>query len=798
MSNLLTAADSSFETGSVGTFTPLTICTLAVAGAGLQGTHSLQLTSTGSGTMSAASAHTGQVMAVAPLTAYTLLGSAHANVTVRSFQITVNWYDASLVSLGSNSTTAQNDVTSGWASSTANVTSPAGAAFASITVQVASVASSEVHLFDALGLIQGSGQSWVIGTGTYVAPPIAASVQLDLSGASFGAAFTPTDVSSWAAAGMDFAPVTVNWGRQDQYSTVTPSAGSLVYQGYDGRFAPGNVSSPYYPHIKRSLRRRILALINGTQVNLIDDYASALTVIPARAPMWTVQHDGQDILARYGGTQSSDDPNQVIAGTTMRSFLAEEILVDSPTALYMLQESAPATSFGDVTGVNAPATVKNSKYGAGLVEAGQTGNGNWTAGSLVQITNPAWTSGAAAGSWLAVPVGVTAPYSIELWVQVAAAPAATATVLGPATGAGSYPLLTVHTNGTIQLDDANGTQTGPVITDGNVHQVVITQSGSGGAFLLYVNGTLYDQGVTSSLVGLATSLQVGMNGTATTPQQPFTGSVAYLGVFGSVLTSTRITAHYNAGANAFSGERTDQRITRLLSYRANTGSVLDTGLGIMGAQDIQGRSLQDVLLEVGQVEAGAVFADGQGRINFRSRTRLFNPTPILTLDCNANGVDFASNFRDDTQSVINDATVTGSSGADQRFYNAASVTSDGEYSTSLQLPIQADTDALNMAGWIVGNGVVEQVTATPLVVDLLQCTPAVALGVAQLQPLDCIQVTNCPTGAPASTMTFLVQGGTLSIAADAVTATLNTTPVPIAVGVWDSAHWDATSPTWSF
>jgi len=461
-----------------------------------------------------------------------------------------------------------------------------------------------------------------------------------------------------------------------------------------------------------------------------------------------------------------------------------------------------------VTGVQAPATIVNSKKGPGVITAGQSVNGNFAGGTAVEVANPTYTGTSPfAGSYLSCPVATS---NFELWVTLpTAAPAQETTLASQWATDGSNVLLDLNSSGHLTLTVAMGINPALVATfnspplDGNMHQIYATVNAGNTASTVYLDGASAGTGSGAGFTrGSPTVTAFG--GEAVTSigstyfTQDFSGSFAYLAFYSADIGATRVLAHYNAGANAFSGERTDQRITRLLSYRANTGSVLDTGLGIMGTQDIQGRSLQDVLLEVGQVEAGAVFVDGQGRVNFRSRTRLLNPTPILTLDCNANGVDFASNFRDDTQSVINDATVTGSSGADQRFYNAASITADGEYSTSLQLPIQADTDALNMAGWIVGNGVVEQVTATPLVINLLQCSAAVALGVAQLQPLDCIQVTNCPTGAPASTMTFLVQGGTLSIAADAVTATLNTTPVPIAVGVWDSAHWDATSPTWSF
>jgi len=219
----------------------------------------------------------------------------------------------------------------------------------------------------------------------------------------------------------------------------------------------------------------------------------------------------------------------------------------------------------------------------------------------------------------------------------------------------------------------------------------------------------------------------------------------------------------------------------------------------MGLQTIEGRTLQDCLLEVGQVEAGAVFVDGFGQVNLRSRSRLFNPTPTVTLDMSAGGVNFGSNWREDTQGVLNDATVSNSTtGSDVRVTDAASIALDGEYATRLQLPLASDLDAQNRAGWLVVNGTQQQITATPLIIDLLHITAAQAQAVLSLKTLDCIRITNCPAPAPSSTQTFIVQGGTTSLAADAATVTLNLTPLPYPVAVWDSSNWDAAGVTWAF
>lgn len=626
------------------------------------------------------------------------------------------------------------------------------------------------------------------------------TVQIDVSGSNFGAAFSATNVSSKAVAGLSFSPITATWGRQDQFSTVTPTTVVGSFQNSDGTFSPGNVSGTYYPRIKRGLRRRLIVGVNSTTVNVSDDYASSLEVIPSVDSLPVTNVTGTDILGRFGGTTSSTDPTAPAIGTTMRSFLAEEMLLDSPTCLYMMQEASGATSFADVTSTDAPLVVKNSKYGAGTIAAGQstTGANPFAAGTMVGITNPNYGTTTLGGSWLETTLS-SAPgsaYTVEMWLQMpTTVPAASnATILELVTFPSSSLICSITSGGAVQFDTAS--LFSQSLCDGKVHQIVGTVSGTTGT--LYVDGVSVRTATHSFFPGA--TLVLGMTDDNLGGMSAFTGAMAFVALYPTALSAARILAHYQAGSVAFAGiDTTDQRVTRLLSYRTNTGSSLDTGLSTMGLQSIQGRSLQDCLLEVGTTEGGVVFVDGLGQVNFRSRSRLFNPTPTVTLDMKAGGVNFGSNWREDTQNVLNDVTLTNATtGSDQRSYSSSSITSDGEYSTSLSLPTNTDNDAANLAGWMVINGTQQQLTATPLVIDLLHLTASQAQAVLQLKPLDCVRLTNCPTPAPASTMTFIVEGGTTSLAADAAAVTLNVTPVPYPVGVWDSTNWDAAGVTWAF
>jgi len=147
------------------------------------------------------------------------------------------------------------------------------------------------QLSRSVGLLQECGRTHA---------EMAYKVQLDVSGSTFGTTFTPTDVTANAAAGMSFEPITVNWGRQDQYTAINPTTVSGELINSDGTFSPGNTSSTYYPHIRRGMRRRVSVGVNGTTVNLSEDYATSLEVVPANNSLAVTKIDGADILAAFG------------------------------------------------------------------------------------------------------------------------------------------------------------------------------------------------------------------------------------------------------------------------------------------------------------------------------------------------------------------------------------------------------------------------------------------------------------------------------------------------------------------
>ena len=607
-------------------------------------------------------------------------------------------------------------------------------------------------------------------------------VRADFSGTAYGGSPTWTDITDYLLTGDGGAPINISGGRQNWLGDPNPGTCSFTLDNRDGRFTPGNASSPYTPHVKAGVRVRVTVTVASTDVHLFDGYVGAWRVGFNNATYATCQVTAQDILgARW-------------ANDLLRSMLAEEMLLDSPTAFYMLQEAEGSVTFADATGNNAPATIVNSKYGAGVIDAGQQPTETWYGGNVVAVTNDAyatWTSsGSTAGSWIATPFmypGSIGVGTIEFWVGLAGEPpAGTVSLLTLLDSGGSSQLAVQLTASSIKYNDGSTGISTAAPFDGQMHQVVITSTGFGGTAKMYFDGALIgtDSGVLDLLAAL-TSLELGMDSRSQPSVfvgNPFTGSYAFLGVYPTVLSGTRVLAHYNAGANAFAGELTSDHLARLLSYRTNLGSVLDTGRSEVGSVDITGTSLQAAIVDCVNAEQSNAYIDGQGQLVFKSLDHLYNPAVALTLDASSSQVNGPTAFVDDLQYVVNDVTVTTPTGAAQRVFDQTSIDAIGDIPQQLDLNLVSDAAGLSMAGWILANGVQEQTSSPQVDVDLAtEDDDTVALAVLQTAPLDVIELDNLPSAAPASTLSYVMQGWSYQIGSGLFDVSFYTTPVTLQV-----------------
>lgn len=615
------------------------------------------------------------------------------------------------------------------------------------------------------------------------------TLQADFSGTAFGGTPTWTDITAyWMSSSTDpgGSPASIPWGRQDQASTVEGATTSFVLNNADGRFTPGKTSSPYYPNVRRHVRMR-LTCTDGTTTN---------TVVDGLVDTWDVtpQTDGPTLA-----TAALSDPfGRLSASTTLRSLAIEEMLVDQPLCLYPLDDAGPA-AVADVSGESKAAPIKNSKYGAGTVAFGVDPVTLAGATGVLSLSSP--DSGTlisnARGSWVEVPNVVPAgsPFAIEIWFQ------------GSYHGAyeylwSSYPvfgsakeqlsLQVANTNIAASLNGAAGVHVDPQnnttsALDAVWHQAVVTLEPDGKTSHIYLDGALSATAAAGSAIAYAASaapitLGVQHSAIGSAVSQPFSGLLAFFGVYPTALSATRVAAHYNAVSTLLAGESTSARWARLLTYRPNIGGTTTGTVGTVGAADTAGQSLGDALTEVAVAEGG-VIDTSRGSLNLIGRTYQRNPAPVLTLDAALGQVDIPTTWRDDPQGFVNDVTVSRPNGATQRQFNAASITADGSSQTSVTANVNSDRDAADMAGWMVAVGTQEAITSPTLTVNLYaRASSALTLAVCALKTYDTVKLINLPATAPASTMTLQVQGGQVTVGAKDCTVQLFTTATPPGVG----------------
>jgi hypothetical protein len=575
-------------------------------------------------------------------------------------------------------------------------------------------------------------------------------VVCDFSGTAYGGTPTWTDVSSYVLAGQGYEPISITWGRQDEASAVSPSQGTVTLNNSDGRFTPGRTASPYYPNVKRRVRRQIRATVNSTTVYLLDDLTDSWEVTPSSSGPWTTVQSGTDVFGRYGAE-------------TLRSMFDETALVDAPAALYLADSGGLQDLTGQQQALVAYQTPDGEKTASGSITY-DSGDGGVVLGGA-----------GAVGYYLSTSIQRVRDMqgNYEVWFSTTTMQAQTLLSLN------GTALVWLDSSGRVNsLNSSGGTFTSSKsYADGVLHQVVFTYHphAAEGSTLwvdnVYISG---DSSHTIIFIGtVPMTLQVG---STDGKSACFNGTIRRVVIDGPDPALSDDT--YIAATTMFAGETTDAHISRLLSYRTNFGSSLDTGQSNVGMQDTTGVTLQQALLDVATVEGGIVYVNGQGQLVFRNRNNNYDPAPVLTLDANVSGVDIATTFRDDDQYVVNDVTVSWPGGSGQRQYNSASILADGSSPDSISAPFNSAWDANQAAGWTIARGVPDQVWVPTLTVNLLAVSAATAQKVLQLRPLDTVTLTNLPSTAPATTMTVQVQGGSLSLGVDAMTATIFCTAAP--------------------
>lgn len=597
-----------------------------------------------------------------------------------------------------------------------------------------------------------------------------------------------TDISTYVEA-RDTIGITS--GRADELSDIQPGQVTLYLDNKDGRFTPGNVSSPYYPNVRKNRKIRVSAVWplggGGSTYRRFTGYVNE----------WPVEWpDGTSEYAKAQITASSRRAR--LAGRTeLLSIIETEVLADSPQAYYPMGEEQPGDGSGgkagDVSGNQQPSLVST---GAGFITwQGATGpgtdslsaplfNGNgryltMTANEpLVMAADTSWTIEAffnCASSTTNMNI-VTLTYDSGPFAAVSfdSSGHLAANLLGPGAG---YALT--------------GTT---VVDDDRTHHAALRHTYSGGNLTaeLFVDGVLEDTDTIASTNADASTFIVASGGA-------YIGSISHAAVFAGSLTNARILAHATSGLTGFYGESSDARIDRLAGYAGIPVGEVNTEAGLttsVANQDTTGRTPIDLMEEVTATEGGVLFDAGDGTLTFQSRSHRYNTTSTFTLNAAQDQVEATVTAKMDGAQLVNDFTATGGSGVVVRVVNQASIDEHGVARDSADLITTSDNEVYDAANWRVGQYGEPDVRLTAVTVDLLNQDSSTITSLLAAKIGDRMTITNLPAQAPSATYGGFIEGISEVLGGELYTITFEISPVGLSdVWVLDSSTYSVLDTT---
>lgn len=586
---------------------------------------------------------------------------------------------------------------------------------------------------------------------------------------------TWVDVSQYVEA---HTAIPISRGRPDELNAVQPSRFSVTLDNRDGRFTPGNVSSPYYPNVKKGRRIRVRAMWP-----LATSYADRVSGYVDEWPV--VWPDGTSAMSTVTVTASSR-LGRFSRGSELRSIIEEVYLEDNPVAYYPFGDAVGTTRAGNVSAFpQPPMTVVAVGSGGSITFGSSTGPG--TDGMTAALFS---RTDANNGSYMrALPAGdLVAINDTNLMIECFFNTSTADTNLVHLNSDSRSSVLSVSSTGKLQ---AYGSAFGTVffvivstatVTNGLTHHAALRQTKSGATITsdLFLDGAL----VATDTSGLdwwpLTRLYAG-------GYQPlFNGTLSHVAVYNTAVSDARILEHANAGLNGFSGESSNARIVRLARYAdVPAGEVsVETGLSTSITNQITNdKTALSLMSEVVDTEGGVLFDARNGNLTFHARSHRYNAAVVMTLSATNQEIEGDLEPKLDDQGLLNDMTASRDGGVSVRAVDTASIADYGLYRESVTLLTTSDNEIADAANWKVQTRSTPAIRIAGISVDLLNCSSAQKTALLALEIGDRITLTGLPSQAPASSMDFFIEGYTETIGAESYRMTFNLSPASLS-GVW--------------
>ena len=603
-----------------------------------------------------------------------------------------------------------------------------------------------------------------------------------------------TDLSAYV---RDFS---INRGRASERDTFQTGTAAVVLANKDRRFDPEYASSPYVGNLLPLKHARIQITRSAVTYTLFKGYVEG----------WPQTWEDNDHNAWV--TLTIHDAFALIAGSRLPSSpYVAEVLADNPVAWYRLGEQ-DGTVMLDSSGNG-----RHGTYANGAVFNTRDGLIGYDDNNSIEFSAATKRYGATPFTFNGLGLGSVA---VEFWWNSTATTEVTSTILGAAesptsisAGAGTYFYVSVPDTGVASgkfffkmiSPGASGTVYSSVSANTGATKHVVICSRNGSPPIIYVNGVDVSTGATSGSGVVFTNLPPLFVASANNWASHFaTGTIDEVAIYDGELSSARVLAHYNAGANGFSGETVETRITRVLGYGGLSAIPTSLDASTQTVQACDFRSNTDVLsylqlLEESENGQARLFISASGTLTFHSRYHDEGGSVATAFDDTSSTLPYEmADYEYDHSRVLNDVTVQREGGTVQRATNDTSITTYRYRGANVSgLLVEADSTSQALADFLVAR----YATASPRVPRLIvnpRRAPATLYPVVGGREIgDRVSVARKPVKlGSAWTKTLTIEGISHAVDKDKNwTTTFLTAPVdPLAVGRWDSGVWD--TATW--
>jgi len=486
-------------------------------------------------------------------------------------------------------------------------------------------------------------------------------------------------------------------------------------------------------------------------------------------------------------TLKSVDAMVTLAGITLRSTLAAEILADNPVGYYPLGEPAGATTAGNLA---PPGGVAHLGYD------GVPGGAAAFGGAVLAPSDPATALAFGPHYGPNLPAGdggvpLTLPNSFyNPTAQVDAATGFTVSCVFSAVPvnqategtflmfgrshlgySGSMFEIYLDKSGNLKFLGNNAPsyigaasiQPAPGFRDGKPHMVHAVVQADGTQFL-YLDGVRLDMGFYPAATGRSEHVWAGYatpNAQLSSYTAPvfFEGQMSHVALFSYALAPQRVRTHYQAFLG-FPNDLSGTHINRILDYAGDTSPrVLDPGRSKVGPMLLAGSSTLTAIQDAAAAEEGLFFKDAAGRSVFQDRGHRQNAVSKVTLNIGDDSLPVEPDiaFSIDRTFIRNDITGSRPNGAVQRVQDTTSQRQHRRITEPSPLTINLPTDdqVLYALQWRLLH------LAQPMV-RIPQCSikpvtsPALWPWALGLEVGDQITIANLPPTAPAPTTDVVI------------------------------------------